>query len=126
MNVTNVIEDEPALIIGALASLVREQALAIEGDRPEAVAFVTGEIEALMARLSCLESGLSASWAASEPELRLELDRLARALGCAQAQLRLALERLSFRRAFLARMGVIWYGARPRQPARRNSFALSA
>ena len=118
--------DEALQAISALADLVHEQTLAIAGDRPEAVALISREIERRLARLGELPEALAGQRLDAEPSLRLALDRLRYEGRCAQAEIRVAMRRLVLRRAFLARMGVQWYGARLSQPGQHNSFTLSA
>lgn len=100
-------------LLGTLKDLSREQALAIDADRVDAVAFVARRMEEALDQLASAEAGLLRECLASDPSLQREVERLARMHSLAQSMLRLAQERIGMRRAGLGGAGLPWYGDRP-------------
>jgi hypothetical protein len=112
-------------LIAALRDLSHEQALAIDADRLEAVAFVASRMEEALDQLASAETGLLQECLEHDPALRREVERLARVHSLAQSMLRLAQERIGLRRAGLSGTGMHWYGDRPRPRLRCHDLDVT-
>jgi len=117
-------DDRARELFRDLGELSREQTLAIESDRLQAVALFTRQIEARLSELQGLDSQSLLAQLGADPCLGEQLLRLEQRLAAGRQALRLALRRLGTRRASLARVGVQWYGERPLPTPGRTGLDL--
>ncbi|MGQ9552838.1 MAG: hypothetical protein ACUVWR_01875 [Anaerolineae bacterium] len=108
-----------------LGELSREQALAIAGDRLQAVAFLTRQIEAKVGELQAFDGQSLLDLLRTDQSLQRELQQFQRWHTVAKQVLRTAILRLGQRRASLARVGMQWYGEERLFRLGHNSLDLS-
>jgi len=113
-------------LLKRLAQLSREQAVAMECDRLEAVALVTRELEETLREAAEIDWGALSARLGTDPALFRAVEDLCRQQASSRLMLRLGLERLGRRRAGLSRAGTAWYAGRPRTNPRPANFDLKA
>ena len=97
-------EDRISALVDQLSTLIQEQALAIEGGRPEAVALLSERIQKVVAECQTLEAREAGAG------LRRRSERAAQSARCSRALLQAACCRLAARCVRLSGAGVPWYG----------------